>query len=143
MVTNMTNSLSRNAQLVALGEGLALGAIMHGIDSIGWNKGDLELRFRAAWRAWTHRSHLPAIDAGPTRDDVLIQAVDRSARRRGPIVAEWVDRAPRLRHEDWSHVEVAESIHDGIPAQAWADLVAMWLGPEQTRAAGDGSGSSS
>jgi hypothetical protein len=125
----MTN-LTRNAQLVALGEGLALGAIMNGIGEVNGQKSELEWGFRRAWRAWDGAQALPAINAGPSRDDVLLHAIERSDRRRGPIVARWEGRypfVPVLLVDEWTADEIADSIHEEIPAAAWALLVGGWL----------------
>jgi hypothetical protein len=132
-IVALMTDLTRNAQVVALGEGLALGAIMNGIVGVNGQKSELEWAFRRAWRRWEGSRTLPAVNAGPSRDDVLLHAIEKSDRRRGPIVARWEGRypfRPVLLVEGWSFDEVASSVHEQIPATAWERLVAAWLDPE-------------
>ncbi|MFF1632637.1 hypothetical protein [Leifsonia sp. NPDC058248] len=118
-------------QQTAVGEGLALGAIMLELEGVNGNKGTLELDFRRAWRDWKYAELFPAVKADFTRDDVL-RIMHDSSRRRGPVVAHWEGSwpfVPVLRVEQWTADEVAESIDAPVPAQAWADLVRNWLSP--------------
>ena len=122
------NGLSVVRQRVALGEGLALGAHLLGIEQVGGNKTTLELSFRKAWRGWAYADKLPAINAGPSRDD-LVHVLSKSSRRTTHHVAEWHGAWPFVPVIlfDWTISALAEAIHDEIPASAWRDLVAAWL----------------
>jgi hypothetical protein len=63
----------------------------------------------------------------------MLHALEQSERRRGPLIAGWTGRYPFKPHLDvsgWSFAEAAESIHEGILAAAWEELVAAWLGPD-------------
>lgn len=120
--------LSKAHQQTILGEGLALGAVLSGLDSLTGNPTTLKLDFRAAWRAWPHASRLPVIKAGPSQDDVL-HILGKSSRRSTMHVAEWHGSWPFVPVilQDWSSDELAESIHEDIPAESWRDLVRTWL----------------
>lgn len=121
-------TLSKARQETALGEGLALGAFLAGVEAVNGNKGTLELNFRSAWRKWPHSSQLPSIKAGPAQDDVL-RVLYKSERRATHHIAEWRGSWPfvPVLLQDWAVDELAESIHEEIPAQAWRDLVSAWL----------------
>lgn len=120
--------MTKVTQQKALGEGLALGAIMAGISAIEGNKGNLELDFRAAWRRWPFADRFPSIKAGPAQDDIFVQVISSSANRRGPVAlwrGPW-PYSPELVH-DWEPDEVADVIDEAIPAAAWRDLAETWL----------------
>lgn len=102
---------------------------MAGIDGVTGNKTTLELDFRRAWRRWPYAHHFPAVKAGPAQDDVL-NIMSMSPRRRSPIAAEWQGQwpfVPVLINDDWTTDEVADIIHEDIPAEAWEQLVRAWL----------------
>jgi hypothetical protein len=123
----MTTS-TKAQQQTALGEGLALGAVLAGVEGVNGNKTTLELDFRAAWRDWPYASKFPAVKAGPSQDDVF-RIMGKSANRSTPHVAEWSGAwpfVPVIIH-DWSADELADSIHEQVPAEAWLNLVRDWL----------------
>ena len=121
--------MSKASEETASGEGLALGAVMLGIEGVTGNKTTLEFSFRTAWKNWPYRSHFPIIKAGPRRDDVF-HILQKSSSRSTHHVAEWHGAWPflpvLLYH--WTFRELADSIHQNIPAEAWRDLVQNWLG---------------
>lgn len=120
--------LTKAQQETALGEGLALGAMILGVDAVNGNKTTLELDFRAAWRAWPHSSKLPAIDAGPSKDS-LFPVLRKSVGRSTHHVAEWHGTWPFVPVilQDWTVNELADSIHEDITADSWRDLVKAWM----------------
>ncbi|NNC14049.1 hypothetical protein HII28_19500 [Planctomonas sp. JC2975] len=125
----MASSGSTTQQHTAVGEGLALGAIMLGLIEVNGSKGTLELDFRRAWRNWEYAALFPAVKAVGDRDDVIRILID-SHGRSGPRVARWDGSwpfVPVLRVEQWTADEVADSIDKRVPAHAWADLVRAWL----------------
>jgi hypothetical protein len=124
--------VSKATEQAQFSDGLALGALMLGVEAINGNKTTLELDFRAAWRDWPHRSHYPSIKAGPAYDD-LFSVMSRSATRSSHHIAEWETWpfVPTLLF-DWTDEELADSINDAIPAAAWRALVRDWLSPTMT-----------
>lgn len=62
---------TRARQQSHLGQGLALGALMLGLDEVHGNRTTLEFDFRSAWRGWPYREHFPSIKAGPKDDEVF------------------------------------------------------------------------
>lgn len=121
-------SLSKARQQTILGEGLALGALMLGVEQVHGQKQNLEFDFRRAWRDWGYRDLFPVIQAGPRRDDVLHILMD-SASRRSARATYWEGAWPfvPVARFEWSADEVAEHLHDEIPAEAWLRLSEVWL----------------
>lgn len=102
---------------------------MLGVAGLPGKKGELELDFRRAWRTWKYAVRYPAVKADFDRDDVF-RIIYASPRRRGAVVAHWEGLwpfAPVLRVEGWTPEEIAESIDERVPAQAWSELVRTWL----------------
>lgn len=123
--------LTKARQQTILGEGLALGTLMLGIEDVHGQKHPLEFDFRRAWRNWEYRDLFPAIHAGPHRDDVFHILMD-SAGRRSTRVTYWEGAWPfvPVARFDWSAEEIAEHLEERIPADAWRDLVRAWLRSE-------------
>lgn len=124
---------TKTRQQVALGQGLALGALMLGVESVNGNKPDLEWDFRRAWQDWEYTHHFPAVHVSIPRNDVLHILYD-SKGRRGPILAYWEGSwpfVPTLRVDGWTADEIAAIILESIPAAAWEKLVRSWLIREQ------------
>jgi len=121
--------MTKASDQTVLGQGLALGTIMLGVDSVMAQKQRLELDFRRAWRAWPHRDKFSQIKAGPESDDLLhiLNASGRSPRSKFAFWASEWPFIPVLEFEHWSYKDVAESIDDTIPAEAWRELAVSWL----------------
>lgn len=119
---------SKATQETEVAQGLALGALMLGVDSITGKKPTLEYAFRDAWRNWPHAGRYPTIQTGPTHDDVF-RVMDKSMRPpRNNLVhweSQWPYRPARL--VDWDDQDLAEVINEDIPAGQWAALVQSWL----------------
>jgi hypothetical protein len=115
--------LTKTQQEKVLDSGLALGAIMLGVECVDGKKMNLELDFRTAWRKWPYAFYLPQVKA----DDVL-HILRKSHKRLGTRVASWEGAWPFTPvAEDWSFDELATVIHEAIPALAWRDIVKEWL----------------
>ena len=128
MLSPDVNKSSRAEQETAVGEGLAVGAVLLHIDSVSNNKATSELNFRRAWREWGPAHLFPAIHAGPSRDS-LIHILSASSRRATPHLAHWVGEWPFIPEilVDWPLVEVAEHVDERVTANAWSTLVNTWL----------------
>lgn len=120
--------LTKVQQEKALDSGLALGAVMLEIESVNGNKMKLELDFRTAWRNWSYASLFPKVKVGAPHDNVL-HILGKSPTRRGSRVAGWERSWPFVpwTEPNWSFEELADIIHDQIPARAWLGIVRNWL----------------
>jgi len=121
-----TASIAQQEKAVA--EGLALGATMLDLPSIGGSKQSLESDFGRAWRNWRHRDRFLAIKAGPLQYSIL-RVLGKSATRSGPRVAYWTGDwpfVPVLENPEWGFDGLAEHIDEGITASAWMELVGAW-----------------
>lgn len=120
---------SRARQQNYLGQGLALGAIMLGLDEVNGPKMVLELDFEDAWRDWPHRHHFPNVKVDISYNEILGILQD-SGRKHGPILVCWEGAwpfVPTLRVDDWTANEVADILNKEIPAQVWEGFVAASL----------------
>jgi hypothetical protein len=115
-------------QETTLGQGLALGARMSGIDSLNGPKTALEMGFRRAWRAWNFTRFFPDVAAGPANDSIF-RILAASSTRSTHHIAEWRGSWPftPVILVEWSDGEVADVIHEEIPASAWQQLAHEWL----------------
>lgn len=125
----MVNSMTGVQQQKAVGQGLALGALMLGVQAVNGDKGTLESDFRRAWRDWAYSAFFSAVRADVARND-LLRVLHDSSRRRGVVLAYWEGAwpfVPTLTVGEWTADEVADIIDERIPASGWADLVSHWL----------------
>ncbi|MGX5770305.1 hypothetical protein ACWKWN_06085 [Microbacterium trichothecenolyticum] len=124
----VATELTKARQRHAVGEGLALGAVMAGIPSVHGNAIALQFAFRRAWRAWDYADRFPAIKAGPAQDDIF-HILDGEVRRRASTPTGWVSSWPYLPTadgNDWD--DIADIIDYEVPASAWRDLAVAWVG---------------
>jgi hypothetical protein len=123
-------SVSKATQETEVAQGLALGALMLGVDDVTGKKTTLEYAFRDAWRDWPHAERYPVIKTGPTYDDVF-RVMDKSTRPPRNRLVHWKSQWPYVpaRLVDWDDQKVADVINEDIPAAHWADLVRIWLLP--------------
>ncbi|MGW3788452.1 hypothetical protein ACWD5Z_27995 [Micromonospora chokoriensis] len=119
-------------QQTEVGDGLALGVLAVGVDSVPRDKMAIELAFRRAWRKWPHASTYPAIKAGPSFDDIYIQILLRSERRRWGCTV-WRNEGnrlyPELVGESWTFEDGME-LHvraSGVPEAGWRQLAELFL----------------
>jgi hypothetical protein len=130
---------SRAVQLRKVYAGLALGAVVAGVEEVNGNRSSLELAFRRAWRAWPYAHEFPAIQAGPSRDDIFLRLLDTDTYDTAPAVwqGSW-PFVPLIRWDWWDLDDVADTIAEGIPTSAWAALVAGWVGTSCSHRGPDG-----
>lgn len=122
---------SKAQQETALGEGLAIGTLALGVESVPSDKLAIEFAFRHAWPRWEHNYKFPVVKANLDRTDILRILHDAEGRR-GAYVASWAtDRRtfePYLR-QDWPIEEAAESVGEdyGVNLSGWTALAGSWL----------------
>lgn len=119
---------SKATQETEVAQGLALGALMLGVDNVMGKKSTLEYAFRAAWRDWPHAERYPEIETGPIYDDVF-RVMDKSMRPPRNLLVHWKSQWPYIpaRLVDSNDQDLADIINEHIPAALWADLVRVWL----------------
>jgi hypothetical protein len=71
MLVAMPSAMTKAAQESVLGEGLALGLVALGVDSVNGSTMSVEFAFQRAWRDWTHCVIFPAVHAHLKRNDLL------------------------------------------------------------------------
>jgi hypothetical protein len=123
---------SKATQETEVAQGLALGALMLGVENVTGKKTTLEYAFRDAWRDWPHAERYPAIKTGPAYDDVF-RVMDKSMRPPRNRLVHWESQWPYIpaRLVDWDDQDLADVINEHIPAAQWADLVRVWLSHKQ------------
>lgn len=107
----------------AFSEGVALGVLMCGRDSIPRDKGNVELAFRRAWRRWPHQSRFPFVSS-PRRQDEFLQMTHADYRKH-TFGLYWDDYAVASRNE-YDEVDfdfIASLVDEEIPATAWQELM--------------------
>ena len=121
-------SNSEATQETEVAQGLALGALMLGVDNITGKKPTLEYAFRDVWRGWPHAERYSMIMIGPAYDDVF-RVMDKSMRPPRNVLVHWKSQWPYVpaRLVDWDDQDLADVINEHIPAAHWADLVRAWL----------------
>lgn len=124
----MANGPTRVAQETELGEGLAVGCLVRGVSAIGSDDHALEGAFSPAWTSWPWAARYPWV--GPSR---LGEALRKSARRRGPRLAQWVRsgglHVPQLRDDEWDLASACARIEENtvVPARRWCELAAAFV----------------
>lgn len=122
--------MTRTRQLTTVGEGLAVGLLSVGGALIPTDRADAA--FRYAWSRWAYASVFPQVRADMSRNDIRLQLVGRSERRRGFVVAAWTqDTAlhPYLCDETMSYEEAADFLRDecGFGLDGWEQLATLML----------------
>jgi hypothetical protein len=121
--------MTRASEQTALGQGLALGAIMLGVENVMSSKLTLELSFRRAWRIWPTSRLFKSINAGPRADDI-VHVLHASGRKPRNKFAFWESEWPFVpvqEFDDWTSDEVAECIDGSVSAADWSSLVDLWV----------------
>jgi len=121
--------MTRAHQRSIVGSGLALGALMIGVDRVNGNATSLQQALHSPWWHWEHAHRYPLFRVGPPHDDVLRVMKETQMRTRGTLTW-WAGQwpfVPRAR-DDWDDAEeIAEFLDPGVPARAWKSLVSDWL----------------
>ena len=123
-------AMTKTRQLTTAGEGLAVGLLS--VDGPAIPTDTAAAAFRYAWSRWAYASTFPQVRADMFRNDILLQLVGRSERRRGPVVAAWMqDTAlhPYLCDETMSYEEAADFLRDecGFDLTGWEQLATLML----------------
>lgn len=119
----------------AVSEGMALGLVICGRDSLAWNKVLVDLSFESAWQSWGYRSRFPQVDTDIRNGLDGVWAMTRADQRKHTSSLFWDtsggDLAIRPRAV-WSDGKVdaaraADWIDGGVPPEGWRELAADFL----------------
>jgi hypothetical protein len=123
-------AMTRTRQLTTAGEGLAVGLLS--VDAPAIPTDTAAAAFRYGWSRWAHASAFPQVRADMFRNDILLQLVGRSERRRGLVVAAWTQDAelhPYLCDDTMSCEEAADFLRGecGFDLAGWQQLATLML----------------
>ncbi|WP_427130253.1 hypothetical protein [Pseudarthrobacter sp. S9] len=127
----MTHKPSKAQQQTAIGEGLAIGCLALGAESVTSAKVEIEFAFRKAWRNWPHAGKFPAVHADVYRDDIT-RILHDSKGRTDASAAAWEfggsEYVPFIR-QDWPFEELADSAGEdfGVNLDGWKELAKAFM----------------
>lgn len=127
--------LSSSRQRSAVSEGMALGLITCGRDSLRWAKVGVDLSYQSAWRVWQYRGRFRQVDTDLRHGLDGIWVMTRVDRRKQSLSLYWdIDgREILIRPRPvWSDGRVdvqqaAEWIHGDVPPEGWCRLATNFL----------------
>lgn len=129
----MTATRQRNA----VSEGMALGLVMCGVESVPNERWRVDLAFSGAWRSWAYRDRFPQVNTDIRQGLNGSIAMTRATERKHTMALFWeADRelsiysrdADGWEIEDQEAVDFALSMVDGeVPLEGWASLARDFL----------------
>jgi hypothetical protein len=129
----MTPTRQRNA----VSEGMALGLVLCGRDSLPFEKVDVDLAFAGAWRAWEWRNRFPQVNTDLANGLDGTWAMTRATKSKRAWALFWDTSGGQLtvqsRQPDWDpadddDVDFALGVIDGdVPAEGWMALAREFL----------------
>jgi len=134
--TGSVASMDVTADRYKMSQGLALGLVMNDVWALpGGSTSSIELAFKHAWQAWPHHEKFPTIQLGVrSRVGTMRQMVAASKLKHVPYLYwdrdefEDVIRTRESVNLDPLVLEnLAQSIDESVPAEAWRDLAAVFL----------------
>ncbi len=121
----------------AVSEGMALGIILNGHNSVPFDKLAVDLAFTGAWRIWTYASRFPQVNTDLSKGLDGMHAMTHASERHNVWVLYWDTSGRELaiyaRQDDWdptnqSDVEHALNMIDGdVRREAWESLARDFL----------------
>jgi hypothetical protein len=130
-------ALTPARQRNAVSEGMALGLLMCGRDSLPYDKVRLDLSFEAAWRSWTYRTRFPQVNTDLSNGLDGVWAMTRADADKRVRVLYWEDdgRAFQIctRQPDWTpdapdDLDYAVGMIAGdVPLTGWEELAREFL----------------
>lgn len=130
-------TLTPTRQRNAVSEGVALGLVLCGRDSLPFDKVATDLAFAGAWRNWDRRGMFPQVNTDISKGLDGTRAMTRAAGGTQTAVLFWDTSGGELtiyaRQSDWNSNDEAdldfalETIDGGIPLQGWVSLARGFL----------------
>jgi len=124
-------TLTESRQRNAVSEGMALGLVLCGHESISESKASIDLSVVGAWRAWPYSAHFPRVDSQVQRFLDGTRVMTHAEESHQTWVFYWsrswpptiCRRDPSWNAADPSDVEHAVNMIDGdVPADGWMRL---------------------
>lgn len=130
-------ALTPARQRNAVSEGMALGLLMCGYDSLPFDKVSIDLAFDGAWRSWTYRSRFPQVNTDLTKGLDGVWAMTRADADKRVVALYWeLDGGTfriSARQSNWTPDNpddldfAAEMIDGGVPLAGWEALAREFL----------------
>ena len=127
----LTPSRQRNA----VSEGMALGLLMCGRESLPFDKVMVDLAFEGAWRSWAYRHQFSQVDTDIRNGLDGVWVMTRASENKQTYNFYWdwsgasleIHPRPRWAGESAEAAVVAASIDGEVPAEGWRALAADFL----------------
>jgi hypothetical protein len=130
-------ALTPTRQRNAVSEGIALGLLMCGHDSLPYDKFRLDLAFEGAWRSWTYRTRFRQVDTDLANGTDGVRAMTRADRDKHVMVLYWEQDGGTLRitarQPDWTKDDpddldfAVKEIDGDVPLTGWEKLARDFL----------------
>jgi len=118
----------------AVSEGMALGLLMCGHNSLRFDKLRLDLAFVGAWRSWSFRDRFPQVNTDLAKGLDGARTLTRADARKQVSALYWQDERGKLqvcaRQPNWTPDDpddAVESIDGGVPLAGWEDIAREFL----------------
>jgi hypothetical protein len=127
-MTTMPEGLTKTRQQTEIGEGLAVGCLVAGVNAIS-STAPLDTALRSAFNSWPWVSRYPAARRTPRLAEIL----QRSSGRRGSRIARWSSSSglfvPQLCDDEWDLPAACVQLEEAtaVPARRWCELAAAFL----------------
>jgi hypothetical protein len=124
----VSSDLTRARQQNEVGEGLAVGCLVAGVNAVSATA-PLDGALAHALRSWPWAARYPAMCRSPRLSEVLRRGPGRQA----PRVAHWVTSqglfVPQLRDDEWDLSRACVTLEEAtsVPARRWVDLAGAFV----------------
>ncbi|WP_040693796.1 hypothetical protein [Nocardia vinacea] len=132
MSAHLTPARQRNA----VSEGMALGLLLCGRNTVAYDKIGVDLAFEGAWRVWTYRDRFPRVSTDLAKGLDGIWVMTHADEQKQVWVLFWEnDRELTIcaRQSDWDYEDSADleyavrMISGDVPAEGWKVLAQEFL----------------
>ena len=118
---------TKKQQKLTVAEGIAVGAVALGIDSLAYSKMRFEFAVESAWYRWDYASHFPSLLGQHGGNEIWLAVGDSGNSRR---MNRWEIEGGRMypvTFDDWSPEDCWDvSLKEyGVPLHGWVDLTKM------------------
>ena len=124
-------------QRKAVSEGMALGLLMCGRDTVPFDKLRLDFAFVGAWRSWSYRARFPQVNTDLAKGLDGVWVLTRADARKQVSAFHWEHEGGQfricVRQPDWTPDNpddldfAAELIDNDVPLAGWEELAREFL----------------